>query len=395
MKLLTILAFAAALCVFGSSRSTASPPATTNALTPAEVAEGWILLWDGESTFGWAARGEARWAMHGDTLSPIQGSGRGVLCTTTAFSDFALKADFYVDEIANSGVFVRVPERGEVTSTNAYEVNIFDRHERWPTGSVNDVQRTMVDRPQTAGRWNRMEIIARGGSLRVYVNGERVTQASDGGHLRGVVGLQYNGEGEIRFRNLKLRPLGLKSIFNGKDLAGWQVIPGRKSVFSVTKQGWLNVKDGNGDLQTTRTFGDFVFQLDIISNGTFLNSGVFFRGDAGQFWSGYESQIRNQWEGNDRTRPVDFGTGGIYNQQPTRRVVPNDREWFTKTIVAHGRHMAVWINGIQVSDFTDMRPANTNARQGYREKAGILSIQGHDPTTDLSFRNLRAGEMRR
>ena len=29
------------------------------------------------------------------------------------------------------------------------------------------------------------------------------------------------------------------------------------------------------------------------------------------------------------------------------------------------------------------------ARTGYRREAGHLSIQGHDPTTDLSFRNLR------
>ena len=82
----------------------------------------------------------------------------------------------------------------------------------------------------------------------------------------------------------------------------------------MTVPGWLpqsspdkeNVKDGNGDLQTEETFGDFVLQLEIISNGTHLNSGVFFRALPGQFWSGYESQIRNQWEGDDRTRPVDF-----------------------------------------------------------------------------------------
>ena len=30
--------------------------------------------------------------------------------------------------------------------------------------------------------------------------------------------------------------------------------------------------------------------------------------------SGYESQIRNQWEGTDRTKPVDCGTGGIFRE---------------------------------------------------------------------------------
>jgi hypothetical protein len=58
-------------------------------------------------------------------------------------------------------------------------------------------------------------------------------------------------------------------------------------------------------------------------------------------------------------------------------------------VVARGRHMATFVNGVQVVDWTDNRPANVNARNGYREKAGAISIQGHDPTTDLSFRNLR------
>jgi hypothetical protein len=207
------------------------------------------------------------------------------------------------------------------------------------------------------------------------------------------VGLQYNGLGEVAFRNVKLRPLSLKPIFNGKDLSGWKAIPDRKSVYSVTPEGYLNVKDGNGDLQSTGEYGDFVLQMDIISNGQHLNSGVFFRAISGQFWSGYESQIRNQWQGDDRTKPVDFGTGAIYNRQKARRVIPNDKEWFTKTIVAHGPHLAVWVNGYQVSDFTDTRPPHESARQGYRAKPGVLSLQGHDPTTDLSFRKIRIAEL--
>lgn len=54
--------------------------------------------------------------------------------------------------------------------------------------------------------------------------------------------------------------------------------------------------------------------------------------------------------------------------------------------------MAVWVNGYQVSDWTDTRGPNANPRQGLRREAGTLIIQGHDPTTDLSFRNLRAAE---
>jgi hypothetical protein len=365
---------------------------SANRLSASEAAEGWILLFDGDTTFGWAQRGEARWVATGGVLTPVPGTGRGILSTTTEFPNFQLKADFFVDETANSGVFLRSPSTGEITQSNAYEVNIFDRHPQWPTGSINEVARA-TGTPRTTGKWNSYDITADGERLVVRLNGTTVLNTRDGKYARGTIGLQTNGSGDIKFRNVKLRPLGLNSIFNGKDLTGWKEIPGRRSVYSVTPEGYLNVKNGNGDIQSETAYGDFVFQLDIISNGTHLNSGVFFRGDPGQFWSGYESQIRNQWQGDDRTKPVDFGTGGIYNRQPARKVVPNDREWFTKTIVAHGPHMAVWINGYQVSDFTDTRPPNDNARNGYRSKPGVLSLQGHDPTTDLSFRRIRIAEM--
>jgi hypothetical protein len=272
-------------------------------------------------------------------------------------------------------------------------VNIFDAHAKWPTASLSGIARP--EQPlQTIGRWNRLGVTVRGDHLLVELDGRKAVEAVDSRFARGTIALQQlDGKGEVRFRNLKLRPLGFKSLFNGQDLKGWTVLPDHPSVFSVTPQGWLNVRNGNGDLQSDAEFGDFVFQLDILSNGTHLNSGVFFRAIPGQFWSGYESQIRNQWEGDDRAKPVDFGTGGLYNRQPARRVVSSDREWFTMTIAAAGPHLATWGNGIQVTDFTDTRPASDNARQGYRAKAGVVSLQGHDPTTDLSFRNLQIAEL--
>lgn len=388
------VAAAALLLTAGAASAQEGKP---NTLTAKEVSEGWILLFDGSTYFGWMPRTDAKWEVKDGTLAAVPGSGKGVLTTTTVFPNFRLKADFWIDEKANSGIFVRAEEAingtpPEVSPANGYEVNIFDAHPQWPTGSINEVAKNSR-KPKTTGKWNTMEITAEGDHLVVLLNGRKTVDARNNKFARGSIGLQYNGEGEVRFRNVKLQPLGLKSLFNGKDLTGWKEIPDRKSVYSVTPEGWLNVKNGNGDLQTTEQFGDFIFQLDIISNGTHLNSGVFFRAQPGQFWSGYESQIRNQWQGDDRTKPVDFGTGGIYNRQPARRVISSDREWFTKTIVAHGKHMAVWINGIQVSDFFDVRQPNESARQGYRAAPGVISLQGHDPTTDLSFRNLRIVEM--
>src|SRR6185369_14943068 len=91
----------------------------------------------------------------------------------------------------------------------------------------------------------------------------------------------------------------------------------------------------------------------------------------------------------NRDKPIDYGTGGIYNYTPARRVVSTDREYFTMTVVAHGNHMAVWVNGYLTAEFTDNRATNASARRGRKDGAGPISLQGHDPTTDLSFKNIR------
>jgi len=63
------------------------------------------------------------------------------------------------------------------------------------------------------------------------------------------------------------------------------------------------------------------------------------------------------------------------------------------TVLAHDNRFGVWVNGILVTDWTDTRPANDNARQGSKTGKGHISLQGHDPTTDLSFRNFRIAEL--
>ena len=149
------------------------------------------------------------------------------------------------------------------------------------------------------------------------------------------------------------------------------------------------MKNGRGLLETAGTYDNFALQFECFSNGKALNSGVFFRCIPGEFNNGYECQIQNGYKDGDRTKPQDCGTGGFYRRQDARRVVADDFQWFPMTLVASGPHMAAWVNGIQVSDWTDERKPDPNPRKGLRLEAGTLQLQGHDPTTDLSFRNLR------
>jgi len=45
-----------------------------------------------------------------------------------------------------------------------------------------------------------------------------------------------------------------------------------------------------------------------------------------------------------------------------------------------------------VSDWTDTRQPAENPRKGLRLKAGTLILQGHDPTSDFYFRNVRIAD---
>lgn len=401
MRLLSLITVLLATGLTGTTRLAAQPTAgqpsagtarrpALNTLTPQEIADGWVLLFDGSTSFGWSPREETQAEVKEGAV--VLSGGRGVLSTNSEFADFTLKAQVWIDDQANSGILLRGARVGPITENNAYEVNIYDAHPRWPTGSINGVARTRT-RVSTVRHWSDVEIEAVGDHLRVSIDGQTTVDTRSNRFNRGPLALQYNGQGVVAFRNLKLKPASLKPIFDGKDLTGWTPVSGFPAAFSVTPEGWLNVKNGPGELQTQEKFGDFALQLDCISNGDHLNSGVFFREDPGSFWTGYECQIRNQWEGDDRTKAVDFGTGGIYNRQPARRVVSSDHEWFTVTILAAGAHLATWIDGYPVADYTDGRPEAATARQGLRVRAGVFGIQGHDKTTDLSFRNLRAGEL--
>lgn len=364
-----------------------------NALTPKEASSGWILLFDGESLFGWTQEGKAEWRVQDGTLVP---SGEpGWLRTNTPFADFELALDFRTGPDGNSGVFLRSAKEGAPHITG-YELQIWNQHPEFPTGSlVNHVKAKRVS--PAPDQWHTYRIQATGDRWIVTLDGRKILDAREGKSRAGHIGLQYNKDKPIAFRNIKLRPLGLKPIFNGRNLDGWKIVepprpPKEKAIWSV-RNGLLNVLHGGGQLETEAVWADFVLQIDIRTNtqdpNRHPNSGIFFRGDPGAYWAGYESQIRNEFKDGDRTKPVDWGTGAIYNQVAARRIVAEDNRFFTKTIVAVGPHMAVWIDGYPVTSWEDTRPPDASARKGLRTAAGTIALQAHDPTTNLDFRNIR------
>jgi hypothetical protein len=393
----TALAFLFLLPAFAAAQNAPAGPKVTEPpklLTNAELAEGWIALFDGQTLFGWKAHSKADWQVK-DGAIRVSSGAPGLLCTTVEFDDYALKCDFRAAKGANSGLFLRTPAvvgMNDIT-TKCYELNIAPPDNPFPTGSFVGRQKGKQV-PEKAGEWQSYEVILHGATAVVKLNGETVLEYKDPHPTgRGFIGLQLNS-GQVEFKNIKLKPLSLERLFNDKDLTGWSNHPDSKSTFTVTDKGEIHVTStGRGVLESKQKFGDFILQMEAISHAPELNSGLFIRSVPGEFANGYENQIHNGYKNGDRRQPKDFGTGGIYRRVPARLVVPNDKEWFSKTIVADGPHISVWVNGYQVTDWTDERKPDKNPRNGLRTEAGTLQLQGHDPTTDLSFRNIKAREL--
>lgn len=366
-------------------------PAADNQLTEQEQAEGWLLLFDGETMFGWKPVGKVNWAIKDGVISASEGEV-SLLRTTTQFSDYLLTVDFRAGTKTNSGVFLRTSPNPAVVERDCYELNIAPQDNPFPTGSF--VGRKKLEGAPNDGAWHHYEVSMNKGNITVKLDGEEVLAYDDPNPLgKGYIGLQHNS-GKIEFKNVKLKPLGMKSLFNGTDLSGWKSYPDLAGVFNVADDGTLAVKNGPGPLESEQSFDDFVLQLDCKSNGEALNSGIFFRCIPGQVkMNGYESQIQNGFKDGDRTKPVDCGTGGIFRRVNARRVVSDDFKWFRKTVIADGPHISVWVNGFQVTDWTDNRKPHENPRKGLRKQAGTLMIQAHDPTTDLAFRRIEIHEI--
>jgi hypothetical protein len=211
----------------------------TNTLTPQEIADGWILLFDGETTFGWKAAGDVQVK---DGRLVLGGAKESLLTCTAAFVDYDLSFEFLAE---GKGAFRpgwRAPGRTSVQKMHisgpwaTFVLRVRGSEER------EEYQYTF---PGAGG--------GGGGSSR----GGPVGQPKPWGASQVLLGTEPGGK--VTLRNLKLRPIGLKAVFNGKDLTGWKEIPGKKSKFSVTKEGWLNVKDGPGDLQTEKKWGGLRF----------------------------------------------------------------------------------------------------------------------------------------
>ena len=168
----------------------------------------WVVLFDGSSLDNWNAIGNANWRLADGSVVADSGDKRqGFLVSKNSYTDFQVKAEFWVDDDANSGVFIRNASPKEIGAKTGYEVNIFDKRPdpSYGTGAIVYVAKASTVL-KAGGKWNTYEITAKGPHLTVVLNGVKTAEIDDSQHPSGPIALQY-GAGVVKFRKVEIKPL--------------------------------------------------------------------------------------------------------------------------------------------------------------------------------------------
>jgi HEAT repeat protein len=198
---------------------------------------------------------------------------------------------------------------------------------------------------------------------------------------------------------------GFISMFNGKDLTGWQGLvenpvaranmkPAeleKKQIEANSKvqENW-SVKDGciwfsgkGNNLCSIKEYGDFEMLVDwkISKNG---DSGIYLRGSP-------QIQI---WDTSRIESGAQVGSGGLYNNQknPSKPLKVADNqvgEWNNFRIIMVGEKVSVWLNGELVVDKVTLE--NYWNRNVPIFPKGAIELQAHG--TDLAFRDIYVREI--
>ena len=164
----------------------------------------WTVLFDGKNLDNFNPIGNANWKIADGAVQADMGTG--FLVSKASYADFEIKAEFWVTDDANSGVFIRCENPTQVSAMNAYEVNIYDKRpdQSYRTGAIVDVAKPKDMTIATGGKWNTIEITAKGPRMIVAVNGIAMVDVKDSKHARGPIALQY-GAGTVKFRRVEIR----------------------------------------------------------------------------------------------------------------------------------------------------------------------------------------------
>ncbi|MFI3315386.1 MAG: DUF1080 domain-containing protein [Rikenellaceae bacterium] len=405
MKLLRTIALSGAVALFTSCG------AQHNTLTEAEKQDGWQLLFDGNSMNGWrdfngTTLTEPWIAVNGVIKASGAGSdGTGYIVTEKEYENFILDWDWKLTKGGNSGMIYHVVEgksfKTPYVTGPEYQLldvpNFEGELEEWQKLGV-DYAMHLPDQSKMSvnpyGEWNNSRIVFDNGHVEHWLNGEKILEfeawtedwfarknsgkwsdAPEYGLAKsGVMCLQDHGD-PAEFRNIKIKELPRKqssneNLFNGKDLAGWEIYG--EELWYV-EEGLLvcesGPKKGYGYLATTKYYDNYDLSVEFKqeSNG---NSGIFIRSFVEPVAKVNGWQVEVAPKGHDSGGIYEsYGRGWLKQIDDEKESILKEGEWNTMRIKVDGDRVTTWLNGTEMVDITDEKIGNGKGR---------IALQIHD-----------------
>ena len=352
--------------------------------------------------------------------------GKGLFLTTDKnYGDFELLLEYKTVAGADSGIYLRgVPQIQIWDSTKeggkwklGADKGSGGLWNNGPKGAPGRDPLVKADKP--FGQWNKFHITMKGNLVTVILNEklvvdeaplinywDRKTPIEKRKPLRdkGPIQLQTHG-GEIRWRNIYVKELvpsccdpgdevGYVSIFNGKNLDGWQ---GPLSNYEVKDGAISCLKGKGGTIYTERKFKDFSVKLEfkLPAGG---NNGLAIR-YPGKGNAAYHGMCELQVLDNTHPRyskldPRQFH-GSAYGIAAAKKgFLKKVGEWNEQEVIVRGSTITVFLNDEIILD-ADVSKVKTfmadKQHPGLSLKEGHFGFAGHnDP---VAFRNIRIKEL--
>ncbi|MCH2202544.1 MAG: DUF1080 domain-containing protein [Fuerstiella sp.] len=370
-------------------------------------------------TAEWTADAEKHWSVENGELVN-DGHGK-YLATDGNYRDFELLLEYKTVAGADSGIYLKGCPQVQIwdfTDPRKFAIGAdLGSGGLWNNspGRPGKDPLFLADRPM--GEWNSFRVIQVGCRTSVWLNGQHVVDNVimenyfDRGSplpVDGPVVLQTHG-GEIRWRHMAIRKLSsneantflathqgqaFTSIFNGKDLSGWQ---GAVDDYEVVN-GAIRCRDGHGGLLLTENeYSNFIARLEFRlppggNNGLAIRSPL--QGDPA-YHAMCELQVLDSTHEKYANLDDRQYHGSAYGMTAARRgYLRPTGEWNYQQVVVDGSRIQVELNGAVIVD-TDLAAVTEYMKDsphpGKDRTSGYFGFAGHsDP---VEFRNVAIRKM--
>ena len=187
---------------------------------------------------------------------------------------------------------------------------------------------------------------------------------------------------------------GFVSIFNGKDLTGWEGDPTLWTVGDGALVGRSPGLEYNDFLATEKTYGNFILRFKILLVKNEGNTGVQFRS---QRMEGSTEMIGYQADGGPPSWKIANIWGNLYDESRRRialveadpeliaRILKPD-DWNDYEVYANEEHIRLSINGETTAEYYE--------KDGSIARTGVIATQVHSgPPLEVRFKDIRIKEL--